>query len=85
MKTLLSKTVQGVLTHFMFYYGVEHLPLTEVTLISNISPIVVAILSYFILKEGLRMREVFALIISFAGILCLIIGRDGSGNGQKSV
>jgi drug/metabolite transporter (DMT)-like permease len=36
----------------------------------------VALLSYYILKEGLKIREVVALIISFCGILLLIFGKD---------
>jgi drug/metabolite transporter (DMT)-like permease len=41
-------------------------------------PLMIAILSFFILREGLKGREIIALLLSFSGVMCLVFGRKDS-------
>jgi len=41
-------------------------------------PLMIALLSFCILHEGLKVREIVALILSFGGMICLILGRPES-------
>lgn len=80
---LFQKTIQGAITNFIFYYAVSKVSLTEVSLINNTTPIFVAALSYILLHEGLKGREIVALLMSFGGILLLIYGKEENGSGAK--
>jgi drug/metabolite transporter (DMT)-like permease len=39
-------------------------------------PLMIAILSVCILHEGLKFREIIALLFSFGGVFCLVFGRE---------
>ena len=85
-KYIFYKTCQGISSYFLLYYGIQNLPLVIVSLINNTVPIIIAILSFLILSEGLRVREVFALLLSFGGIIIYILGKDvGPGTEGKSL
>lgn len=57
-------------------YAIQKLSLVEVSLISNLMPLMIALLSFFILKEQIMKNEIVALIVSFSGVLILALGRD---------
>lgn len=72
-KYVFIKVCQASFSYFLLYYSIRNLPLVEVSLVNNMVPVLVAVLSFMLLGEGLRLREVIALIISFAGITLLVL------------
>ena len=56
------------------YYAVKYLPLVIVALITNLAPIATAILSYIVLKEKFQRLDYLILVVSFVGVIILIIG-----------
>jgi drug/metabolite transporter (DMT)-like permease len=77
---VMMKVAQATISYFLMYYSIRNLPLVEVSLVNNMVPILIAILSFLILSERLKLREVAALLISFAGITILVLEH---GNKEK--
>jgi len=71
---LILRCTQGLLSFLCIYYSLKHLPLVVVSLVTNLSPITIAILSYLVLKERLARIDVVILVVSFAGVIILILG-----------
>lgn len=83
MKPLLLKTLTSLITNILWFYAMRYVSLTEVNLIGNTSPMIVVILSYFMLSEKIKPREIVTLIFSFTGIILLIVGRNSSNSEVK--
>jgi drug/metabolite transporter (DMT)-like permease len=52
-KNVTLRVILGLLTLGFTYEAIKYLPLTVVSLVQNLNPLVTAVLSYFILKVGL--------------------------------
>lgn len=63
-----------VTTFYFMQAALMALPLVEVALVLNTVPFLTAILAYFILGDRLRVFEIICLIISFCGVVILIMG-----------
>ena len=59
------------------YTSVKSLPLVYIALVSTLIPLLTALISYFFLKKGLNRLDVGVLIVSFAGVIVLILGAEG--------
>lgn len=70
------------------YYGLQYLPMVESQLITNMAPLLVAVVAYFFMAERLTTVDIIALIISFAGIIIMCFGNaeaSASGSGGDGV
>jgi drug/metabolite transporter (DMT)-like permease len=64
----------GVFNIICIYTSVKSLPLVYVGVVMNLSPLLTALLSYFLFKKGLSPLDASALLASFTGVLLLITG-----------
>ena len=69
---LILRGFSGVLGAFTYYAALARAPLAETMALVNLSPFVVTVLAAIFLRERLRKGHVLALLISFAGALCII-------------
>ncbi|MEY8262039.1 DMT family transporter [Oscillospiraceae bacterium 50-60] len=69
---LILRGFSGVLGAFTYYAAVARAPLAETMALVNLSPFVVTVLAAVFLKERLRKGHIAALLVSFAGALCII-------------
>ena len=69
---LIARGLSGALGAFTYYAAVAMVPLAEAMSLVNLSPFVVTILAAVFLHEGIRRGHVAALLVSFAGALCII-------------
>ncbi len=74
MPNLLLRIFVSIMMLVCIYTSVKYLPLVYVSLTSNLSPLVTAIFSYFIIKVPVSRLDVTILIVSFAGVALLITG-----------
>lgn len=61
----------------VFYWSLAYLPLADATAVSMIAPIVVTVLSPFLLGETIGKRRVMAALFGFCGVLVIL--RPGFG------
>ena len=66
---LFMRWVVGGIGMPTFFMGLKYIPASKWTLIFNIHPILVAILSYFLLKEQITNMKILAVFGSFIGVL----------------
>ena len=62
----------GVAMVALFYLAIQDIPLADATALAFISPVVVTLLSPWILKEKVGLRRWAAVIIGFGGILLIV-------------
>lgn len=73
---LLLRVTLGVLLLVSIYTSVKSLPLVLVGVVTNLSPLLTAVLSFFILKKALTTVDAVALVASFIGVVLLITGGE---------
>jgi drug/metabolite transporter (DMT)-like permease len=73
---LIIRTLCGVVTFIFLFQGIKNLPLVEVAIITNTVPIFTAIFAYYILGEFISLFYKLAMLVSFSGVLLLILGKD---------
>lgn len=61
----------------VFYWSLEYLPLADATAMAMIAPIVVTVLSPFLLNEKIGLRRILAALFGFCGVLVIL--RPGFG------
>jgi len=62
----------GTLAMLLFFYTIATIPLGEAVILNKTSPFFVTILAYYLMKESIRPRTFFALMIGFLGVLFII-------------
>ncbi|MCQ4725216.1 DMT family transporter [Anaerotignum faecicola] len=67
----------GTIGIFCNYYAIDHLLLSDATMLNKLSPFFAVIASYFILKERLSLSQALCIIIAFIGSLFII--KPGAG------
>ena len=60
----------------------KFIPLTIISIFNNLSPIIVVVLAFLILKEVIRKFDVFMIALSLVGIFGVVFGADGSDEGD---
>ncbi|RAK23114.1 drug/metabolite transporter (DMT)-like permease [Anoxybacillus vitaminiphilus] len=74
---LIFMGLTGVLLFNLFLFkALEYTTADNVGLLSTLNPISIAIVSYFVYKEKLTIRQCIAMAISFIGILIVMIHGD---------
>ncbi len=75
----LLRSFSGIAGVTCYYYGVQHLPVGEVTVISQATPLFVAALAVPVLKETVGWRRWTAILVGFVGVVVALgpIGQVG--------
>jgi drug/metabolite transporter (DMT)-like permease len=73
-KNLIIRIIVGTASMFCSYFAIKYFPLVLVSLVTNITPLLVALVSYFLYKVGLARMDIANLILSFLGVAILISG-----------
>jgi drug/metabolite transporter (DMT)-like permease len=82
-KSLVIRILQGTAGMFCSYFAIKYFPLVLVSLVSNITPLLVALFSYILYRVGLSRMDIANLIISFIGVAILITGTKHQSNGEQ--
>ncbi len=61
---------------FLMAIGLQHTEAGKSTLIHSISPVIIVLLSHFVLKEALGWRRIVGIIIACLGLVFCIVGGD---------
>lgn len=67
----------------LYYYGIARLGSQEACILNYLWPMMIVIFACIILKEKLTVRKIFAMLLSFAGIVVLTLGSGGMGTGER--
>lgn len=74
VKDLISRVIQGLILMVCIFSSIKYFPLVFVSLISNLTPLLTALLSFILFKKGLSRLDTAILIVSFVGVTVLITG-----------
>lgn len=72
VSALLLRSVFGTLGILCNFYAVDHLVLSDASMLNKMSPFFAVIFSIFILKEKVKPAQAFAVITAFLGSLFII-------------
>jgi len=56
----------------------KYLPITIIAIVNNLSPLMVVVLAFFILKERIKKSDLVFLLMTLAGVLVMVAFQDGS-------
>ena len=70
--SLIGKTFTGTTTNIINYMLPKYLPLTLISVVNNMSPVIVVTLAYLILKETLKKFEWLMLAFTIGGIIVYV-------------
>ncbi|MEA2090994.1 MAG: DMT family transporter, partial [Campylobacterota bacterium] len=68
---LLTRGFFGFSAMILFFYTITVIPLGEAITLNKTSPLFVTLLAYYLLKEHLDAKIIFALIIGFLGVVLI--------------
>lgn len=69
---LIARSTLGTLGMICAYYSIDHLVLSDATIINKMSTFFLLIFSYFFLKEKLKKEHIIFIILSFIGVLLVV-------------
>jgi drug/metabolite transporter (DMT)-like permease len=69
---LLFRGLMGFVALVAFFYNIAHISLADAMTFSRTSPMFTALLAFWLLQEKLSLKEVFALLIGFVGIVFIM-------------
>lgn len=69
---LILRATLGTLGIVFNYYSIEKLILADATMLNKLAPFFVIIFSFFILKEKIKLWQIFSILIAFLGSLFII-------------
>ena len=70
------KTFTGTTTNMINYSVSKYIPLTIISIVSNLAPIIVIVLAFLILKEVIRKFDLIMMLLTLVGIFGVILGGD---------
>lgn len=70
--TLIARSIFGTIGILGNFYAVDHLTLADASMLNKLSPFFVTLSSFILLKERIKLYQVFALITAFIGMLFVI-------------
>lgn len=68
---LFTRGLFGFSAMILFFYTISVIPLGEAISLNRTSPLFVSILAFYLLKEHLSKRTIFALVIGFIGMVLI--------------
>ncbi|UOO91236.1 DMT family transporter [Vitreoscilla massiliensis] len=72
LKQHISRGIAGTLGILAFFYALTRLPLATAVTLNYTSPIFLAVLSFFLLKERISRRTMAVLVLGFIGVMILL-------------
>lgn len=72
LPTLLARAAFGTIGILCNYYAVDHLVLSDASMLNKLSPFFAVIASYFYLKEKVTPFQISAILVAFLGAMCII-------------
>lgn len=75
---LLLRASFGTLGLICNFYAVDHLNLSDASMLNKMSPFFAIIVSYFLLKEKLTLFQAGSVVMAFLGCLCIIKPNPGN-------
>ncbi len=72
LPSLIARTIFGVIGVFCNFYAVDHLLLSDASILNKMSPFFAVIFSFLILKEKPSLTQVLAVVGAFFGALFVI-------------
>lgn len=80
--SLAFKTFTGTTTNIINYSVTKYIPLTIISVVSNLAPIIVIVMAFLILKEVIRKFDIIMMLLTLVGIFAVILGGDSVNNGE---
>lgn len=78
LSTVLGRSIWGTVGIFCNFYAVDHLNISDASMLNKLSPFFAILFSYFILKEKAKNYQIACVAIALAGT-CFILKPSGSG------
>lgn len=72
LKFLILRALAGTLGILCNFYAIDHIPLSDASILNKMSPFFVIIFSFFLLKEKITFMQGTIVIIAFIGTLFII-------------
>lgn len=69
LKYLLARSIAGGIGMLGNFYAVDHLPISDASMLNKLSPFFTVVFSYFLLKEQANLFEWLSVIVAFIGAL----------------
>ncbi|WP_154887950.1 DMT family transporter [Longibaculum muris] len=69
---LLLRAILGTIGIIANFYAVDHLLLSDASIIQKLAPFFVIIFSFLLLKEKVSKQQIFSIIIAFIGMLFVV-------------
>ena len=69
LKYLLARSIAGGIGMLGNFYAVDHLPISDASMLNKLSPFFTVVFSYFLLKEHANLFEWLSVIVAFIGAL----------------
>lgn len=74
----------GFLFNTLIVSGLRYTEANTAGVIASLTPVVIAILSYFFLKEALGPRRIIAIILAVIGVIIINLGKHVEGEGLST-
>lgn len=72
LKLLLARSLFGTIGILCNFYAIDHLNLSDASMLNKLSPFFVIIFSYFFLQEKIKPTQVLCVFLAFIGSLFII-------------
>ncbi len=70
--SLFARAILGTLGVFCNFYAVDHLPLSDASILNKMSPFFAILFSIFILREKITLRQGIIVLVAFVGALFVV-------------
>lgn len=70
------RTFQNSFSLLVITYALRYFPLTTVSMVGNLSPLLTVVLAYFILDESLTVEKAIQLVLAFIAVTMMVLGGD---------
>ena len=68
----LSRSLLALIAMYLWFYSISNIPLAKATAINFTAPVFGAIFAIYLLKERIKKKRFFAIVLSFLGALIII-------------
>lgn len=81
---LFFRSMQGVFSNVINFSATACVPLTMISIINNMSPLVTLVLAFIILKERIKFFEIVMIVLLVSGIIVVVVSADGEAADSSS-
>jgi drug/metabolite transporter (DMT)-like permease len=74
VKPIAIRTFQNSFSLLVITYALKYFPLTIVSMVGNLSPLLTVVLAYFILGESLTVEKAVQLVLAFVAVTMMVLG-----------